>query len=534
MQAEMAARARPGTLHDQDITAAETQGVGDNPRAGYPSNIFQLSEVAASFNRLHSEPPEHTTSARATGASGESGGGNEEDRSSPEDSFAPRTRGETKRHRGGDEVIGDTDTGGRGAGSGDPSTRRHSAPAPIHARSAGDVSRRRRACGFPACGDTSAWADPCPWCDGGPSHAEHRLCAACHQHPTTAPAIRHGQSGIEIWMHLASGSSLEAAALFQASTSNGQQLPPGFHPSSACLCARSSCFFAGLEKRKRNRVTADRKRCEVCDRHDSSRWRHPGAHFKLMHEFFVSGQGGELGEIRLALGGNHLVADSDVCNACHARFHGHHKRLDKAKGGVTGTIKTYKEHLMYHGPPCRLDSRYAEYTTTLFVLAEIEAGGMIERRVAADHLQTTRAGIGLKHVGGGFSQKCVVEIFEDISEGATDAKCIKWNGDEIDIDGRTTVHYMVPCVLDPLKVAMMDQKCLRANEEVVRLQGEVTARHATVAGNAGRKVDGGRPHVLRGGDDRVGIVLEAARILGADIKQSKPFDNFRRGGSKTE
>lgn len=161
---------------------------------------------------------------------------------------------------------------------------------------------------------------------------------------------------------------------------------------------------------------------------------------------------------------------------------------------------------------------------------------MVERRVAADHLQTTRAGIGLKHVGGGFSQKRAVEIFEAISEGATDAKGVKWNGDEIDIDGRTTVHYMVPCVLDPLKVAVMDQKCLRANEEVVRLQGEVTARHATVAGNAGRKVDGGRPQVLCGGgtDDCVGIVPEAARILGADIKQSEPFDNFRRGGIKRD
>lgn len=168
--------------------------------------------------------------------------------------FAATMRGENKRHRGGDEEIGATDNHRRGAGSGDPSFRRHSALALLNTRSAGGVSRRRRARGFPACGDASAWADPCAWFDGRPSHVDHRLCAAYHQHPTTAPAIRHGQTGrgYGCTLQVASESSLEAVALFQASTYIAQGLPPDLHLFLAPVCTPGGRFCFNASRGGRN------------------------------------------------------------------------------------------------------------------------------------------------------------------------------------------------------------------------------------------------------------------------------------------
>lgn len=278
-------------LPEQDVSAAVTQGVGDSPRAGSPTFITRLSELVASVNRRHSEPPAYATSARVTGARGESGACNQEQRSTG-DFFAPTMRGENKRHRGGDEEIGATDNHRRGAGSGDPSLRRHSALALSNTRRAGGVSRRRRAREFPACGDTSAWFD------GGPSHAENRLRAACHQHLKTALANRDGQTGrgYGCILQAASESSLGAAALFQASTYIAQGLPPDLHIYSACLYARSSWLFQCLERWEKYKALENRKRCEVGNRHDVYRWRYAGTNFERMHHFFVSGQGRDVGE----------------------------------------------------------------------------------------------------------------------------------------------------------------------------------------------------------------------------------------------
>lgn len=95
--------------------------------------------------------------------------------------------------------------------------------------------------------------------------------------------------------------------------------------------------------------------------------------------------------------------------------------------------------------------------------------------------------------------------------------CVKWNCEELDVDDRMALHYMVPRVINPIKVAMMDQRCRRAEAKVDRLQHEAMARYVAVAVDTGRKVggDGAGARIGSGGSERLGIVLEAGRIVRA-------------------
>lgn len=58
---------------------------------------------------------------------------------------------------------------------------------------------------------------------------------------------------------------------------------------------------------------------------------------------------------------------------------------------------------------------------------------MVEGCVTADHLR----------------MMCGSEGIRQLVENITDAMRVKWNGDELDDDGRMTLHYMMPCVINP-------------------------------------------------------------------------------------
>lgn len=60
--------------------------------------------------------------------------------------------------------------------------------------------------------------------------------------------------------------------------------------------------------------------------------------------------------------------------------------------------------------------------------------------------------------------------------------------------------------------------------------------YAAVGGDTGQKVgaDGAGALVGSGGGQRLSIVLEAARIVSADITSSQIFNNFRQGDVKSD